>query len=416
MSALICLPAAAKAIPAAELLGNMSGLTSLTGAADAADAAIVGTLGAAAASIDVSDDAPPPLNLLDVCGDVLGLIATHLISKQGPIAFDPEFVASATLSRAYVHLLTADIHVLVRLSMACKTLHNIANTWIPSTNLERFSLEVAIKRSQCHRITFQDARIELQDTVANKSRVAVIAALLRRHPSLICHVEAHAGSRAPSAVASGFSMQRLLKLGALLGAYGADPKQLRLRGWGSSVSSIAQWPVGPASRRCDIFFSFDEKTGLAPAAAVEVEADDLCLTTIPTRPEWYARACEKAAVSADAAGASTDSDTGTGGGSFKKPYKVLPVDKQFFDAIAQELMGNEKLKSLWHSLRGQPQCERLQIVNNCDAETRRLFEAVGGYAGDGRSTASSMTIAVMGMQGLNVNPPPPALPHGELEA
>ena len=64
--------------------------------------------------------------------------------------------------------------------MACKTLHNIANTWIPCTNLERFSLEVAIKRSQCHRITFQDARIELQDTVANKSRVAVIAALLRR--------------------------------------------------------------------------------------------------------------------------------------------------------------------------------------------------------------------------------------------
>ena len=376
----------------------MSGLTSLT-----------------AASIDVSDDAPPPLNLLDVCGDVLGLIATHLISKQGPIAFDPEFVASATLSRAYVHLLTADIHVLVRLSMACKTLHNIANTWIPCTNLERFSLEVAIKRSQCHRITFQDARIELQDTVANKSRVAVISALLRRHPSLICHVEAHAGSRAPAAVASGFSMQRLLKLGALLGAYGADPKQLRLRGWGSSVSSIAQWPVGPASRRCDIFFSFDEKTGLAPPAAVEVEADDLCLTTIPTRPEWYARACERAAVSADAAGAST-SDTGTGGGSFKKPYKVLPVDKQFFDAIAQELMGNEKLKSLWHSLRGQPQCERLQIVNNCDAETRRLFEAVGGYAGDGRSTASSMTIAVMGMQGLNVNPPPPDLPHGELEA
>ena len=95
---------------------------------------------------------------------------------------------------------------------------------------------------------------------------------------------------------------------------------------------------------------------------------------------------------------------------------MLPVDKQFFDAIAQELMGNEKLKSLWHSLRGQPQCERLQIVNNCDAETRRLFEAVGGYAGDGRSTASSMTIAVMGMQGLNVNPPPPDLPHGELAA
>ena len=138
-------------------------------------------------------------------------------------------------------------------------------------------------------------------------------------------------------------MQRLLKLGALLGAYGADPKQLRLRGWGSSVSSIAQWPVGPASRRCDIFFSFDEKTGLA-AAAVEVEADDLCLNDHPDAARVVCARMREGGGSADAAGASTDSDTG--GGSFKKPYKVLPVDKQFFDAIAQELMGNEKLVTL----------------------------------------------------------------------
>lgn len=198
--------------------------------------------------------------------------------------------------------------------------------WCPALCLERCAVAFAISDAfRSHpRICFADAKCDLARDETRK--IEQTAALLMRHRSLVCHVEGHAGARAPHAAAGGFSCQRALKVGALLVVSGADPHQLRLRGWGRAVAAIAQWQQGTrASRRCDLFFSLRPRTtgGHGVDERIQCEEAEAHLgpvetVTLPSRPEYYAAARRQ-------------------GGSTSQPQAV-PLDSFFADRVAQELV------------------------------------------------------------------------------
>ena len=124
----------------------------------------------------------------------------------------------------------------------------------------------------------------------------------------------------------------------LLAAKRCPAGRMRMRGWSKTVSRAAQWPSGAPSRRADVFFTLG-RTAI-PALY------------LPPRPAYYADVHE-----------ASDSS-------------VVPVDRFFFDEVAQELMSHSKLQSAFRSLHGLPMEERSAVMAGmvqADAELADLF-------------------------------------------
>ena len=237
------------------------------------------------------------------------------------------------------------------------------------------------------RLTFSDAKCELRG-VANAERLDLIASLLRRHPTLVAHVEGHTGVNAPARAAPGFSMQRAQHVGVALASRGVDAAtRVRMRGWGQSVARAAEWPQGPASRRVDVFFTFGPawEGGADPACerahgAARATSSAAASPTIflPPRPDYYGRV-ERFAASARAHYA--------GERPLDACPQLVPADQFFYDAVAQALLADPRLQAVFEALHGQPPARRPALVAEAVAadetgELGRLFARLHECAGD----------------------------------
>ena len=217
--------------------------------------------------------------------------------------------------------------------------------------LEHYAVLAALFRVGGTNLTFVDAGVDVKPG-RSMLKIEVMARLLRRHSTLVAHIEGHAGMNAPDRAATGFSQMRAKRVGVLLAAKRCPAGRMRMRGWSKTVSRAAQWPSGAPSRRADVFFTLG-RTAI-PALY------------LPPRPAYYADAHE-----------ASDSS-------------VVPVDRFFFDEVAQELMSHSKLQSAFRSLHGLPMEERSAVMAGmvqADAELADLFATLQECAGQSVSVA-----------------------------
>ena len=216
---------------------------------------------------------------------------------------------------------------------------------------EEYAVIAALSRAGGTQLTFTDAGVDLKPGRSHV-RIDVFARLLKRHPTLVAHIEGHAGSNAPDRAAAGFSLSRAKKVGVLLAARRCPASRLRMQGWGKSVSRAAQWPAGAPSRRVDVFFTLGR-----------MRSPPLFL---PPRPLCYAEVSESCHAS------------------------VAPVDRFFHDEVAQELMTHPKLQAAFRRLHGLPMDERKGVMDamvDADAELVGLFATLKECAGESVSVA-----------------------------
>ena len=216
--------------------------------------------------------------------------------------------------------------------------------------IEEYAVVAALSRIGGTQLTFRDAGADLKPG-KSYTRVEVFARLLQRHPTLVAHIEGHAGVNAPDRAAAGFSLSRAKRVGVLLAARCCPAARLRMQGWGKSVSRAAQWPAGAPSRRVDVFFTLGR-----------MRSPPLFL---PPRPPCYSEA-EECHTS------------------------VSPVDRFFFDEVAQELMTHPKLQAAFRRLHGLPMDERQGVMAamvDADPELVGLFATLKACAGDSVSVA-----------------------------
>lgn len=217
--------------------------------------------------------------------------------------------------------------------------------------LEQYAVLAALMRVGGTQLTFTDAGVELKPG-RSLVRIEVFARLLKRHPTLVAHIEGHAGVNAPDRTAAGFSLMRAKKVGVMLAARRCPAGRLRMQGWGKGVSRAAQWPSGAASRRADVFFTLG-RMRMPPAY-------------LPPRPSAYDVHSEAAQTC------------------------VVQVDRFFKDEVAQELMTHPKLQAAFQSLHGMPMDERTAHMSgmvDADPELRDLFETLHECAGESVSVA-----------------------------
>eukprot|EP00746_Dinoflagellata_sp_MGD_P078870 gnl/MRDRNA2_/MRDRNA2_31510_c0_seq1.p1 gnl/MRDRNA2_/MRDRNA2_31510_c0~~gnl/MRDRNA2_/MRDRNA2_31510_c0_seq1.p1 ORF type:complete len:326 (-),score=58.40 gnl/MRDRNA2_/MRDRNA2_31510_c0_seq1:199-1176(-) len=168
---------------------------------------------------------------------------------------------------------------LARSSISCQKLHHLILDpfFIKRYSIEKFSRsdisnleQLAIARVMtdfgCNRVYF-----ELGDDAIDAESAALVefvAALTKRHPSLLIRVEGHTSRRAPPTLAPGMTQARAISVGRRLTSLGVNRSQIILAGWGKAVAELAGWTPGRETAVAEVFCVLK---GLH----------------FPARPSWY---------------------------------------------------------------------------------------------------------------------------------
>ena len=214
--------------------------------------------------------------------------------------------------------------------------------------IEQYAVLSAIMAGGGSCLTFKDARCELREGGGSRARIDLIARLLQRHPFLHVRVEAHAGLAAPDTFADGFACNRARHVGVLLVARGVEPARVGMRGWGKSVTRLAHWGAGLASRRADAFLTFTDYRG--------------AIHHLPPRPAYY-------------------------NGSQALPTSVR-VDRHFFDAVAQEMMQDIDVQAAFESMHSQRWAELCIATPTLRDKLEAIHQNVGTAASRTRDLPS----------------------------
>lgn len=143
------------------------------------------------------------------------------------------------------------------------------------TSLEGLAVLESVVGLGTNRIFFREAEAVFR-AGSSRLRLEEFAAMLRRHPTLMALVEAHAGSKYTNqAMADNCSRERALAVGAALCRWqdsNWDEAQaqrfahrLRFRHWGSVCATAAGWTAGLESCHAEVFFSLDGGTSWLPS-------------------------------------------------------------------------------------------------------------------------------------------------------
>ena len=286
-------------------------------------------------------DADPDASLTGLLPDLLVEIAAWLLDDilaEGAAALAQLSACSHTLRNH---------HAAVFAKLAAERARRNWQTYDlqPGIELQQYAVLACIARAGgATRLMFKDTRC-LAWTGRSAARLELLARLMQQHTGLVAHVESHAGTHLPDGIAENLSCQRALRAGVMFATHGVDASRLQMRGWGSGVAKLAQWPSGTESRRVDIFMSFGhDRAPLLP------------------RPSYYAAA--------------------------PAPRRVV-ADRLFFDEVAQEILQHPKLLALYTSLHGLDDFTRRQAVTDAlasDTELALLYEQLRERAGDSAST------------------------------